>query len=506
MVRKRKWLAGVALAAALLLLILTIMFVIRPWLDVKRLERLQSEDSPTSQYLELMPDTNTIFGWAADLVEMGARKPGTEAGLSAQTYVKDTLTGFGIETTVLETDTTLWECSNWSLTVGGTEIPSYYMTHSFNDGSFGSFTTEDGLSAEIVYVGDGSESDFKNVDVSGKIVMANVKFTKIPIAAARLVTQLYYDPDGMISFDAAITNPYSANTFPYNYYRAMENGAVGFVGVLSDYLESNEFNNEDYSWMGGKMAIPGLWVTNKDAQAIIEQIDSGNSGTVLNMDVTISQVTAGSVIGILPGKSEETIMVQSHYDSSTPGGAEDASGTSVVLAIAKYYSKIPAEQRERTLLFVLMDTHFTDYDSHDAFIEEYLGEDHQILADVCIEHIAKEAKNVDGELVLTGNIEPRIFFTGGGNALVDITKEEIVRHRYGQSAMISADWFDEVPTDADMYYQEGVPIISMITAPIYLYDNLDTADMIAKDQLRPTAELFSDIVWRLMELPAEDFE
>lgn len=439
---------------------------------------------------------------------MGARKPGTAAGLQAQTYVKEKLESFGLDVRVLETDTTLWECSDWSLNVGGKDVSSYFMSHTFNDGTFGSFNTgKNGISTDIVYVGDGTENDFKNVDVEGKIVMANVEFTDIPIVAARLITQLYYDPDHQISFDAAITNPYSANTFPYNYYRAMENGAVGFVGVLCDYFDSNEFNNEDYSYIDGDMKIPGLWVTNKDAKKIISLIESGSDDAVLEMSVDISKVTAGSVIATLPGNSEETIMIQSRYDSATPGGAEDASGTSTVLAMANLYSQIPEEERDRTLLFVLMDTHFSDYDSHDAFIEEYLGDGHQILADVCIEHIARKAENVDGELAVSDDgIEPRIIFTSNIDALVKITKEEVVRHNYTQTAMISTEWFDEVPTDADMYLIEGVPIISAITAPIYLYDNLDTADMIAKEELRPTAETFSDIVWRLMELPTVDFK
>lgn len=132
-------------------------------------------------------------------------------------------------------------------------------------------------------------------------------------------------------------------------------------------------------------------------------------------------------------------MIQSHYDSSTVGAVEDASGTSVVMALAKFFSQIPYEERERSLLIVAMDTHFTDYDSHDAFIENYLSEGHKILVDVCIERIANEVVEVDGKLCFTGEVEPRFVFTSKIDALLDITKEEVVRHKLGRTIVVPAN-------------------------------------------------------------------
>jgi len=225
------------------------------------------------------------------------------------------------------------------------------------------------------------------------------------------------------------------------------------------------------------------------------------------MTGSVEQITAGAVVGFLPGNSQETIMVHSHYDSVTPGAVEDASGTSVVLAMAEYYSKIPAEAREKTLMFVEMDTHFSDYDSHDSVIDAYFQDGNQILVDVCIEHIANEAEDVDGNLTLTGQIEPRVVFVSDSSKLKQITKEETVRWGLDRTVVLPATIFGEdVPTDADMFFVEGTPIISLISGPIYLYDNQDTIDKIAKDELRPTAQAYSDIVWRLMQLDASSFQ
>lgn len=508
MKKKGKILTAVLLVAVIIAGTVGALLFVKPAINLATIKNNIEGESPVAEYSDLMPDTDEIYGWANQLVNMGARKPGTDAWKQANSFVTEKFNEFGLsDIKTVNSKTTLWQCDEWSLNVGGEEISSYYMTHTFHIGNMGAFSTpEGGLNTEIVYVGDGSESDFKNADVEGKIVVANVKFTNIPITLAKAVTSLYYDPDGEVGFGDAITNPYSANTYPYNYYRAMENGAVGFVGVLVDYYESNEFNNEDYSYMGGKMKIPGLWVTKNDGEKLAEMIENGNNKAVLNMSGSITEVDAGAVVGLLPGQSDEIIMVQSHYDSSTPGGAEDASGTSVVLAMADFFSQIPENEREKSILFVLMDSHFNDYESHDYFIAEYLQDGHKILADVCIEHIAMEYKNIDGELVATGEIEPRIVFTSGSDMITDITNEEIVRHGYAKTAVIPAAIFDEPPTDADMYYQLDVPIVSLISGPLYLYDNCDTADKIAKDQLKPTAETFSAITLRLMDLPADEFK
>lgn len=489
------------------------VFFVKPALELKQLEKLTPEDSPTAKCLAKMPDTEEIYGWVKELTDMGARIPGTDAGRLAQAYVLQNFTDFGIEDAeVVESISTNWRCNDWRLTVSGREIPSYFMAHSLSSGKYGDFSTPaGGLNAEIVYVGEGKEADFKKVDVKGKIVVSDVIMNDVPVGLAKFVSYLFYDPDKTLPITSSRRNPYETSNYPYNYFHAMENGAVGFIGVLSNYIDSNAYNNENLAYLGGDdntMKIPALWVNKTDGADLVQTNKSAGGAVEANlqMEVQIKEVEAGAVVGLLPGQSDEIIMIQTHYDSSTTGATEDASGTAVVMALAKFFAQIPYEERERSLLFVAMDTHFTDYNSHDAFIEKYLGEDHKILADVCIEHIAYEAEEVDGEIVLTGELEPRIIFASKIDALLDITKEEIVRHNYKRTIILPADMFgEEVPTDSDLFYQVGVPIISLVSGPIYLYDNQDTIDKVPKEELRATAESFADIVWRLMKLPSQDF-
>ena len=121
-------------------------------------------------------------------------------------------------------------------------------------------------------------------------------------------------------------------------------------------------------------------------------------------------------------------------------------------------------------------------------------------ANLCIEHICDEyKKNDEGGISPTGQIESCIVFTTKGKRLNRIVQEEFIRHRMDRTLFMPANLLgDDLCTDADMFYQEGIEVCSMVSGPIYLYSSDDTLDKIPKDQLVPTCRTFSDILWRLM--------
>ncbi|HYL39636.1 MAG TPA: M28 family peptidase [Bryobacteraceae bacterium] len=64
-----------------------------------------------------------------------------------------------------------------------------------------------------------------------------------------------------------------------------------------------------------------------------------------------------SVWGQLPGTTDEDIIVMAHHDGFFEGALDNASGMAVMLSLAEYYSKVPKEQRRRTLKFVTTAGH-----------------------------------------------------------------------------------------------------------------------------------------------------
>jgi hypothetical protein len=61
-----------------------------------------------------------------------------------------------------------------------------------------------------------------------------------------------------------------------------------------------------------------------------------------------------------------------------------------------------------------------------------------------------------------------------------------------------------IPTDVGPIQRiVGFPVISLISAPPYLYDVSDTLDKVAEEQLNPTANLVADLVDALDTMPRD---
>ncbi|MFX1238878.1 MAG: M28 family peptidase, partial [Promethearchaeota archaeon] len=54
---------------------------------------------------------------------------------------------------------------------------------------------------------------------------------------------------------------------------------------------------------------------------------------------------SNTIIGTLPGKSEDIILIGTHTDSTFTGAFDNAAANSGLIFLAKYYANIPLENR-----------------------------------------------------------------------------------------------------------------------------------------------------------------
>lgn len=483
----------------------------------------------TDEYAGLMTDTDEIYSYVEDLANLpGMRQPGTEGGMAAQQYIMDKYNEFGLENVhLIPTKTDLWQCDDWSLSVQGKEIDSYRMYMSLFDCKYAEGgdlkTDKDGnATKENGTYGTFSTSDEGNIEDAEIIVVKNLKALK------------KMDPK-KVEGKIVAANVKSLYSEPLEYYYAQGMGAVGFIGILADYFDSNKYNPEDMTYVNGSFKIPGYYVTKKAGDEIKTLVaEAEEAGEIpqahFTMTVNVERTDkAGSVAGILPakeGSDGKMIMVSSHYDATTPEGAtQDGSGCSEVLALAKFFSQIPQENRDRAILFVLNDTHVSDYDAHDEVAAEYLGgewypdegcvvpgiKDTDVLVDVSVEHIAEEAIVEDNELVMTGNVCARVAYVNDQPDMVNIvtqaTENIQSEKETGVTEVTPIKKDDAIVTDADLFWYDGygIPVVSLISGQIYLYDDCDTLDKIPQRALKPIEESLANIVWNFMKLDADAF-
>lgn len=445
-----------------------------------------------------VPSREEIFGWIEDIVAMSAppdyRRSGTAGDAQVRQCLFDKFVEFGLEDVREEPVEFVrrWY-DEWSLTIEGEEIPCFFMRE-------GAFT--EGITAQVVYAGETVEEED---DVEGKIVVVDVRFEELDPSLVAYFCYFVYDPGDTM---AGVKHPavWVPINMPSAYEDASNLGAVGFIGILKDYpTNSNKFY-PDISVMVPPL-IPALWVGKDDGAYLRGLLQTATEPVYATVRVTggvDETATSGNVVGVLPGKTDDTIIVCSHHDSGWKGAVQDGSGTSVVLAIAKYFAQIPKGFREKTLVFVLDCNHFDwDYPKGcKSFIERHPDLIEKTLVAIGVEHIAKDFDVIDGELVDTGYVEPRGLFTPGNPLLIRFAEEAVIKNNLVRTLIAQTESPLGIPGEPQGYYYAGVPIYSLISGPEWLFDLEDTLDKVAKDQLVPLAKAFIDIISRVDDVPA----
>lgn len=474
----------------------------------------QTSNTLDATALGMFPRTETIFGWIEHLAGFGHRKTGTPEGRASAEFIAAELRKFGLKPTIESVPTPCPTVGKQSFIAFGNEWPTFWANGTGRRGSTGEFVSSiEG--APLVYLGHGWESDFDGQDLTGKIVVCDIEFKpwKNADILDRNPRAEAFDPDGSLSVEYNKFDIYSPNNWPFNYFQAQAAGAAGFIGILQNYMDEINYN-EDYTENGHAvgvewMSIPALWTSRAAGTQLVANLVSTDPGPVgtLNLSVDYELKDALNIHAKLEGQSPETILVHSHHDAVFSGAVQDASGVSEVLAQASFFSQQPLSARPKSLMFAFTDTHFTDYVGHDAFIEARRLAGDEITLDVCIEHIAKEIElGPENQAIETGQVEPRLVYITEESGLYQEVKDAFARHNLGRTFFLPVRQRDatndvpyvfhseEVISDAYSFAEAGIPVVSLVCGPMYLFHPSDTTDRIATDQLRPVGLAFAEII------------
>lgn len=231
--------------------------------------------------------------------ELGGRNAGSDAEHATADYLASLMEEIGLsDVEKAAADCDRWQFNGASLTVDGEEYDVYsYATAS---------TPAEGLTAEIVYVGDGTMWDYEGLDVTGKIVLIDI-------------------------------DQRSNWWITYPMLEAQHQGAaailaanVGGFAQVADYA----LNCQDIC---GPTAIPTLSIGLADSQAIQAKLSEGPVTATLVVDNEVSEDgTTYNILGRIPGKSSDyQIIVGGHYDVHFTGFQDDNCAVGLVLAMAK---------------------------------------------------------------------------------------------------------------------------------------------------------------------------
>ena len=127
--------------------------------------------------------------------------------------MRDSFRRFGLSEVHQTARSYAWKVSDSSLSVdrGSSGTASRSPTPFMGGEQTGPCTGPAGITAPIVDVGNGSASTFASKDVSGKVVMFDLRFLGLPADVSGAISKFTYDPDNTVQPGEVIPQPYISN-------------------------------------------------------------------------------------------------------------------------------------------------------------------------------------------------------------------------------------------------------------------------------------------------------
>ncbi len=248
------------------------------------------------------------------------------------------------------------------------------------------------------------------------------------------------------------------------------------------------------------LAIPSVTVPPEAGAALLR-----SAGEAVRLRI-VSSSAAGqgwNIIGEREGRRQERLVISAHYDTvlDTPGAIDNASGVSVMLALAE---RLAAQDLDTGLEFVAFGSEDCAWFGTDAYLSPYgltglpARMDRFVIemSPVWLPILANINIDGVGELLGPTNVAT-IACSQGLAALVD----EIRSARHTR-VIPSGPW---PASDHYSFYSHGVPAIALNCAGVsgsLNHEPTDTLDWVSAERLGEAVAFVADIVAALQSRPA----
>ncbi|HEY7289568.1 MAG TPA: M28 family metallopeptidase [Vicinamibacterales bacterium] len=334
---------------------------------------------------DLLPSQHEIWDQQKWMAQLGPKYTGNKAHTEFVDFLARSMTSFGLEVQRDRYTLPRWEVGpgdrvrlerveaagegGGSKPSGSFPISSYFP--------YSGETSTSGVTGELVYAGTHPKPDLSAVN--GRIAL--VDFAVNARDWSHLYTPWAIHPAGE-SFPSVVRPARAAISDLTPFHKA---GAIGVVIAWTDVSDENA--RDQYTpFSRPPQGIPGVYVDRSTGVKLREHAARRDTFT-LTLTATVTPDTpTDTVIAVLPGAGDEVVILNTHTDG--PNATEE-NGALGLLALAKYFSKIPKAQRRRTLVFPMTTGHFAGpwVPSIRGFIEKHPDLVKRAVAAVTVEHL-----------------------------------------------------------------------------------------------------------------------
>ncbi len=445
----------------------------------------------------LMPTQKEIWDHEVWMAALGPKYTGNKAHATFVEFLATEMKASGLDVARERYLLPRWDAKRWEIAVvpaSGTAFKAPVTSYFPYSGQ----TPASGATGELVYAG--SAGAFTLDGLQGKVALVDFK-TGVRNWATEY-KQWGVNPPG--------------DTFPASVHPArggvndltpfQKAGAVGVIIGWSDVSDANAA--DQYTpFSRPPQGVPGLYVGMSTLARLKALAGTGAKATVvLEADVFPSTPT-DTIIATLPGtSSDEVIVVNTHTDG--PNATEENGGVALI-ALAKYFSKIPKSERKRTLVFPMTTGHFASpwVPSIRGVIDKYPDVMKNAVAALTVEHLGCLEWMDDAAMhyKATGKNEWSVAITPARSAgEIMVAALQGSRDRAGVVNPVGGGFLGE----GGALSRLGIPTIGYIPQPSYLLAGPANGciEKLSAELMHSQIEVFAKVIHRMDAMSAADLK
>ncbi len=270
--------------------------------------------------------------------------------------------------------------------------------------------------------------------------------------------------------------------------------AAGAVGVLTWVEQAANMHVFDFGQCGG----PCFNIGGADGKFLTQAINAAKAAGApeLRMKLslqadTMTGLKASNVLGLIPGTSDEIVIVNAHLDSWFDGAGDNADGVGVLVALARYFGS-GAVKPARTLLFVGSGGHHSSGLNGPASVVTMNPElMKRVVLVINLEHLAQFQIDAVPDWKVNAGEEPKNFGVSNSSPyLASLVKAAAQRYGF----VIRPEIVNTVPGDLGGYAPLNVARIQGIhSGPLY-HTSGDVMDSLSVEGLEKAARFYAYVI------------
>jgi hypothetical protein len=361
------------------------------------------------------------------------RIQGTQYEREAHQWIFEKLQSFGLEQVYHDpfpSQYPQWRPTVCDLTI--TDAPTFAEGQSYRFESpitafVSALTPASGLEAPVIYVGDGTASELQGRDVTDKIVLVRGRtqpsalLSSVRTAYSRLAAGNYGKPAGIVVWwDVPNTEQVA--------------GRVGAPGGGDSIGE----------------AVPWTSIGDDAGLYLRKLIDRASEERPVMLKLNVqgrmesgTERMSGNTYAILPGQSDQYIVIPTHVDGYFYGIHDNGSSVALNLALARHYAGLPLEERTHGIIFLFQGDHeVPGVGGTLPFIDKYreLMSDNLLLV-LRPEHLGMVRPMDEGTFVAQSNIADPLMLlvTNRSPLLIDLFKQAAGHYGIAMGGLVYID-------------------------------------------------------------------